>query len=48
VKVVDNDGLKSVEVLKLKVNGKIELQPQKSANRLNTSFFGRIMAQTVS
>ena len=27
VKVVDNDGLESVEVLKLKVNGKIELQP---------------------
>ena len=27
VKVVDDDGLESVEVLKLKINGKIELQP---------------------
>ena len=27
VKVVDNDGLESVEVLKLKVNGKVEVQP---------------------
>ena len=27
VKVVDNDGLESVEVLKLKVNGTIEIQP---------------------
>ena len=27
VKVVDNDGLEGVEVLKLKINGKIEIQP---------------------
>ena len=27
VKVVDNDGLESVQVAKLEVNGKVEIQP---------------------
>jgi DNA modification methylase len=32
VKVVDNDGLESIESIKLKVNGKIEIAPSPAAN----------------